>query len=76
VWDPSKDSFDYVSESYAFKRIASEQGVDPNRLVSEFEAKRIFLTKMYQSSIFEFHDVQEAINAYYKDPKGTLARLG
>ena len=75
VWNPSTDTFDYISESYAFKRIASEQGVDPKKLVSEFESKKIFLTKMYAHSVFDFHDVQEAINAYYKDPEGTLAKL-
>jgi len=76
VWNPSNDSFEYVSESYAFRKISSEQGVEVNKLVSEFENRRSFLTKLYQRSIFEFHDVQEAINAYYKDPERTLNRLG
>jgi len=75
VWNPSTDSFDYVSESYVFRKIASEQGVDPQKLITEFENKKTFLIKMYERSIFDFHDVQEAINAYYKNPEATLSKL-
>ena len=71
---PRKKSADSLDE--VFKKIARERGVDPKKLLSEFESKRIFLTKMYEHSVFEFHDVQKAINEYYKDPEGTLAKLG
>ncbi len=74
VWNPSTDSFDYLSESYVFRKIASEQGIDPKKLITEFENKKTFLIKMYERSIFDFHDVQEAINAYYKNPEDTLSK--
>ena len=72
VWNPSTDYFDYSSESHVFKKIAEEKGIDIQQLNMEFEMKRRFLFGMYNKSVFNFHDVQDMINKFYKNPEDAL----
>ena len=37
---------------------------------------RKFIKAMYEKSIFNFYEVQEHINSYYKNPSRALSRLG
>ncbi len=75
VWNPSTDYFDYSSESHVFKKVASERGIDVQQMNVEFEMKRRFLSGLYNKAIFSFHEVQEMINKYYRNPEEALLEI-
>ncbi len=75
VWNPSVDKFDYSSESVVFKRVAEERGIDIQKLNMEFEMKRRFLAGLYERSVFSFHQVQDMINRFYKNPEDALSKV-
>lgn len=75
-WDPVSDKYVYNAESYVFKKIITQQGVNSEVLLSEWKKRTLLLNKMNERKIFDFHMVQEIINQYYKTPKKVLDQFG
>lgn len=76
VWDPTNDKYDSVAGSMVFQKITKHSGVPAARLQEEFGKRSRLLRGLYSKRVSGFHDVQQVINDYYKDPDGTLAKYG
>ena len=75
-WDPVNKTFLYKLENYVFEKLFIKYGISKNDLIKEFKSRTELLAKMYQNKIFGFEEVQEVINAYYKDSAKVLRRFG
>lgn len=75
-WDPRGDTFVFSGESYIFKKMISEQGLQEQEIIREFNRRSALLRKLFQARIFDFNKVQDIINEYYKDPGVILRRFG
>ena len=75
-WDPANKTFLYKLENYVFEKLFIKYGISKNELIKEFKSRTELLAKMYQNKIFGFEEVQEVINAYYKDSAKVLRRFG
>ena len=75
-WDPANKTFLYKLENYVFEKLFIKYGISKNDLIKEFKSRTELLAKMYQNKIFGFEEVQEVINAYYKDSAKVLRRFG
>ncbi|MBT3691330.1 type II/IV secretion system ATPase subunit [Candidatus Woesearchaeota archaeon] len=76
VWDPTTDGYNYVSASHVFQKITKHSGVPAEQLQAEFIRRSKLIHGLYSRKIFGFHDVQQVINDYYKDPDGTTRTYG
>lgn len=72
VWDPRTDRFYFKTDSKIFDKISTKRGVSKEELLREFNIRSRLLLAMYKNKIFGFKEVQEIINAYYKDPQSVL----
>ncbi len=75
MWDPKTDSFFFKTDSYIFKKIYTRQGISREVLEREFKLRTKLLVKLYQHKIFNFKEVQDIINEYYKSPEVVLRRF-
>ena len=76
VWDPTTDGYNYVSASNVFQKITKHSGVPAEQLQEEFVRRSKLIHGLYSRKIFGFHDVQQIINDYYRDPQGTTKTYG
>ena len=76
IWDPQKDTFYFKSNSYAFQKLVLHHGLSITKIMDEFNKRTNLLIAMYKKGIFDFKEVKEVINEYYKDPKAVLAKFG
>ena len=76
TWNPATDSFIANAESHVFKTIIEQHGVKYEDLIAEYNRRAKLLKKLYEGKYFEFSQVQEIINEYYKDPAAVLSRFG
>ena len=76
TWNSGEDRFYFKKESNMFKKITERFGLTQEEIFTEFRRRAELLYKLYQQKIFEFHDVQDIINEYYKKPKEVLKRFG
>ncbi len=76
VWDPSEDQFYFKKNSKIFEKIRKRYGLEPNELDLEFRRRVQLLYILYKQSIFDFEEVQDIVNEYYKKPQAVLRRFG
>ena len=75
IWDAQKDSFFFKTDSYVFRKLCAQQGLSKEVLEREFQLRTKLLVRLYQHKIFNFKEVQDIINEYYKSPEGVLRRF-
>ncbi len=75
-WDPATGGFFFKTDMRNFQKLSVRHGVPIEKLLKEFDLRSKLLTKMYQKRIFAFAEVQEVINAYYKNPEEVLRQFG
>ena len=73
---PEKDTFYFKSNSYAFQKLVLHHGLSITKIMDEFNKRTNLLIAMYKKGIFDFKEVKEVINEYYKDPKIVLKNFG
>jgi len=76
VWDPKTNRFFFKTESFVFNKLIAKHGLRREDLLTEFQRRTKLLTAMYRNKIFGFKEVQDVINAYYKDPQKALRQFG
>lgn len=76
IWDPTNDKYDYVTESDIFKKLIKQQGLSEDEIIQEWKNRTLLLITMYNAGMFDFHEVQRVIDAYYKSPKDVLQKFG
>jgi flagellar protein FlaI len=67
-WDPMKDSFIKVNESFKLGRIASERGTTLERVNEEISRRVRVLEWMLKNGIKSYKEVSKFIAEYYLDP--------
>lgn len=75
VWDPRTDRFFFKTRSHVFTKIATHYGLTEEKIYNEFKLRTLLLTKLLQSNIGEFKQVQKIIHEYYKSPVAVLKRF-
>jgi archaeal flagellar protein FlaI len=75
-WNPTDDKFYFKKSSRVFTKIAKRYGMSVEELENEFKLRVRLLYQMYMRNIFNFDDVQETVNRYYKRPEEVLAEFG
>jgi len=76
IWNPENDHFYFKQNSEIFKKIAIRHGLNLSELEQEFKRRVNLLYQLYKRDIFEFKEVQDIINEYYKKPKEVLRKFG
>ncbi|NCN51476.1 type II/IV secretion system ATPase subunit [archaeon] len=75
IWNAGEDRFYFKKESKVFQKISTRYGLNRDELFLEFRRRAELLFKMYQQKIFNFHEVQDIINEYYKKPEQILQKF-
>ena len=74
-WNSREDQFYFKKDSKLFEKISKRYGLTADQIKQEFRRRAILLYKMYENKIFDFEEVQEIINEYYKKPQETLKKF-
>ena len=75
-WNSGEDRFYFKKDSRMFEKISQRFGLSKEKVFEEFRKRAELLYKLYQQKIFDFHEVQDTINEYYKKPEEVLKRFG
>lgn len=76
LWNPASDKFFFKTESKVFDKITQRYGISKEELLKEFSARTRLLYELYKRKIFDFIEVQNIVNEYYKNPETVLAEFG
>ncbi len=72
AWNPQNDLFYFKKQSKVFEKIAVRYGISTAKLDKEFMTRSKLLYELFRRKIFEFDQVEEVINDYYKNPVEVL----
>jgi flagellar protein FlaI len=75
-WNPTDDKFYFKKSSKVFIKIAKRYGMSVEELENEFKLRVQLIYQMYMRGIFNFDEVQEVANRYYKRPAEVLKEFG
>ncbi|MEM3113238.1 MAG: type II/IV secretion system ATPase subunit [Candidatus Pacearchaeota archaeon] len=76
IWNPHDDRFYFKKDSKVFEKITKRYGLSKQELMSEFNIRTRLLYNLYKNKIFDFNEVQQIINEYYKHPWEVLKKYG
>ena len=75
-WNPKDDKFYFKKSSRVFEKIAGRYGIRLEELETEFRRRIQIIYQLYKKRTFNFEQIQEIINRYYKRPEMVLRELG
>ncbi len=75
-WSPLQDIFYFKKESKVLEKISLRYGISIQKLQEEFVKRSKLLYILYQKKIFDFDQVRNIVNSYYKNPEEVLAKYG
>ena len=76
TWNPGDDRFYFKKSSKVFEKIAKRYGIRIEELEIEFRRRVQVIYQLYKKKVFNFDDIQEIVNKYYKRPAEVLRELG
>ena len=76
IWNPIDDEFYSKKTSKIFEKISLRSGKSREEIEEEFRKRVQFLYFLVQQKKYGFHEVQDIINEYHKNPEGVLKRFG
>ncbi len=76
VWNPRDNIFYFKKLSQSFKKIESRFGINQTELEAEFKLRTMLLNELVKRKIFNYHEVQDVVNHYYKNPTSVLKAFG
>jgi flagellar protein FlaI len=76
VWNAREDVFYFKKSSKVFEKISRRYGFDMEELEKEFKTRTILLNELLSKKVFNFNDIQDIINHYYKDSEAVLKAFG
>ncbi len=76
TWNPADDRFYFKKSSKVFEKISRRYGIRTDGLENEFRRRVQIIYELYKRKIFDFEEVQEIINRYYKKPEEILREFG
>ena len=75
VWNPADNQFYFKKNSKIIERIGSRYGLSSEELDLEFKRRVKLIYKLYEKKVFEFREVQDFVNQYYKKPAEILKKF-
>jgi len=75
-WNPGDDRFYFKKSSKVFEKIGKRYGIKVEELDAEFRRRVQVVYQMLRKKIFDFKEVQDMVNKYYKRPEQVLKELG
>jgi len=75
MWNASDNQFYFKKTSKIFEKISKRYGITMEELDIEFKKRVMLIYKMYEKKIFQFEDVQNLVNMYYKKPQEVLDKF-
>ena len=76
VWNAMENEFYSKKDSKIFEKIRKRYGIKVEELEIEFRRRVQLLYQLYKRNIFDFEEVQEIVNEYYKKPAEVLKKFG
>jgi len=76
TWNPADDRFYSKKSSKVFEKISARYGIEIATLENEFRRRVQIVYELYKRNIFNFDDVQEIVNRYYKKSEEVLKEFG
>lgn len=76
IWSPVDDEFYSKKTSRIFEKISLRSGKSPGEIEEEFRKRVQLLYLLVQQKKYGFHEVQDIINEYHKNPEGVLKKFG
>ncbi len=76
IWNAMENEFYSKKSSKIFEKIKKRYGIKIEDLETEFRRRVELLNQFYLRKIFDFEEVQNIINEYYKKPAEVLKRFG
>ena len=76
IWSAKDDLFYFKKSSHVFEKISGRYGFSMETLEKEFKTRTLLLNELFAKSIFNFAQIQDVINHYYKDPESVLSTFG
>jgi len=76
IWNAREDAFYFKKMSHVFEKISSRYGFTTPELEREFKIRTILLNEIFNKKIFNFNEIQDIINHYYKDAESVLKAFG
>jgi flagellar protein FlaI len=76
VWNPREDLFYFKKASHVFEKISRRFGFTMEELEKEFKMRTLLLNELSKRKIFNFKEVQEIVNHYFKSPEAVLQTFG
>ncbi len=75
-WNPSDDSFEFVSDkSYVLESIIEDKGIDESSVWAEIQRRATILEWMVENNIRYYLDVGKIIQKYYTNPEEVLKKI-
>jgi flagellar protein FlaI len=73
-WDPVTDSYIFSGRSRLFEKITKRYGTSVDKIRSDIEDRRIFLSWMMRKNIRDYRDLSQQIREFYSDPGTSIDR--
>ena len=76
IWNPKDNEFYFKRTSKIFEKIALRYGKNREEIEKEFRQRVQLLYILIQQKKYGFHEVQDILNEYYKNPQGVQKKFG
>lgn len=74
MWNPSEDRFYFKKDSRVLDKITLRYGLSREEIQKDFENRAKLIFELFKRKVFNFEEVQNIINEYYKNPESVLAK--
>lgn len=75
-WNPINDTFVFQKQSKVFEKISAKQGISVEKINEEFGKRTRLLSALSRKKVYDFEQIQQVINDYYKSPEDVLKKYG
>lgn len=75
IWNPINNEFYFKKTSKIFEKIASRYGKSQEEINQEFKKRVQLLYSLVQQKKYGFHEIQDILNEYHKNPASVLKRF-
>lgn len=74
IWNPAEDKFYFKKDSRVLDKITLRYGLSREELQKDFENRAKLIFELFKRKIFNFEEVQNIINEYYKNPEAVMKK--
>lgn len=76
IWNPADNQFYFNTNSRILNKISARYGLETKEIEEEFNRRVQIIYRLCEKKIYDFREIQQMINEYYKRPAEILKRLG